>query len=710
MYSISLIGNPNAGKTTLFNAFTGSKRTVGNYPGVTVEKYERRMTYKDQEILIHDLPGTYSLYAHGVEEQIVSKAILEDSSNAFVAIADGTTLEKSLFLALEILETQIPTVIAVNMMDEVEKAGTHINFEKLGQILKSPIIPIMAKSQKGILDILEVITEPKNFSKNVPFNYSSEIEDTLAKMVELLEASSFFKNASYSKRFLAIKILESHEDYITFVKEKDPDLEKKLSEMRKDLDTRLLISTKKNTERNIVNERHDYVKVLVDQTVEKNLKQLENSKSLTKNIDKFVTNRFLGPIILLLVLYLTYQVTFYVSGIISGYLEIGIGYLAEFALGIIPEGHLQSLIVDGIIGGVGGILGFTPIIFVMFMILTALNDSGYMPRVAHILDRIFHAFGLHGFSVMPYIISGGIAGGCAIPGVMATRCLQDRSQRLATMLTLPFMACGAKLPVFLLITAVIFPNSAANVMFILTLLGWVFALLVSLILRKTVFKGEALPFVMELPPYRLPSIKWIFVSAWDKFILYLKKAGTVILAVSMIIWVGMTYPQLPEEKALVAEEQLMATPEFQLLPEEEQTGVMANYINETALRYSFAGKIGVALEPIFAPAGFDWRINIAMVAGFAAKEVFVATLATSYSIAEEGEEPVLLSEAIAEDPDWTVARGWSVLLFTLLYSPCFVAVAVIKQESGAWKYAILSVLMTTAIAYVVSVATFQLLS
>lgn len=710
MYSISLIGNPNAGKTTLFNAFTGSKRSVGNYPGVTVEKYERRMTYKEQEILIHDLPGTYSLYPHGIEEQVVSKAILDNSSNAFVSIADGTTLEKSLLLALEILETQLPTVVAVNMMDEVEKAGTYINFEKLSQLLKTPVIPVMAKAKIGILDILEVITEPKNFSREIPFAYSSEIEETITQMVELLETSSSLKNANYSKRFLAIKLLESHDDYLTFVREKSSDLEKKLSEFRKDLDTRLLTSTKKNAERTILLERHAHVISIIGQTVEKNMKQLHDSKKLTNNIDKIVTNKVLGPIILLLVLYLTYHITFYVSGILSGYLEIGISHLAVFALDIIPEGQVQSLVVDGIIGGVGGILGFTPIIFVMFMILTALNDSGYMPRVAHILDRIFRAFGLHGCSVMPYIISGGIAGGCAIPGVMATRCLQDKSERLTTMLTLSFMACGAKLPVFLLITAVVFPSNAANVMFSLTILGWVFALLVSLVLRKTTFKGESLPFVMELPPYRLPSLTWIFVSAWDKFILYLKKAGTVILAVSMIIWLGMTYPQLPAEKIAAAEIEIMASPEFQLLPEAAQASVMENYVNETALRHSFAGRIGVALEPVFAPAGFDWRINIAMVASFAAKEVFVATLATSYSIADEGEEPVLLSEALAADPDWTVARAWSVLLFMLLYAPCFVTVMVIKQESGSWKYALMSILMNTGIAYVVSVTVFQLLS
>jgi ferrous iron transport protein B len=381
--------------------------------------------------------------------------------------------------------------------------------------------------------------------------------------------------------------------------------------------------------------------------------------------------------------------------------------------GALGSGSLKSLVCDGVIAGVGGVLGFVPLIMIMFLLIAVLEDSGYMARVAYIMDRIFRLFGLHGASIMPFIISGGIAGGCAVPGVMATRTLRSPKERLATILTVPFMTCGAKIPVFLLFVGIFFDSHKPLIMFSITLAGWAAALLVARALRSTLIRGEPTPFVMELPPYRWPTFSGVVIHTWERTWQYIKKAGTVILGISILIWAAMTFPGLPDDRHHQFEQQREALAAQNLSDDEmeAQTVEIDNAEEAAKLESSFAGRLGRAIEPATAPAGFDWRTNIALIGGVAAKEVVVSTLGTAYSLgASEDEESASLSDHIRADPHWTTASAVSLIVFTLLYSPCFVTLMVIKQETARWRWLFFSLFFNLGLAYLMSVVAFQAMS
>ena len=431
-----------------------------------------------------------------------------------------------------------------------------------------------------------------------------------------------------------------------------------------------------------------------------------------------LTNAFFGPLIMLVVLYAVFQITIEIGAYPQGWVEDACGALGELFAGIIPEGDLQSLVVDGIIGGVGGVLSFAPLIVIMFALIAFMEDSGYMARIAYMMDRVFRAFGLHGASVMPYVISGGIAGGCAIPGAMATRTLRSPKEKLATLLTLPYMSCGAKLPVFLLLAAAFFGSQAPTVMVLIMLSGWVFALLVARLLRSTIIRGEATPFVMELPPYRLPTLFSVLMHCWERTWMYVKKAGTVILAISIIIWAGLTYPKLSDEEAAAFDARIEAlNAQREALPEgdaaraalEEQVTRLEEEKGAAELAHSFAGRLGKLIEPVTAPAGFEWRTDIALLAGIAAKEAVVSTLGTAYSLGDvDPEDATPLESLLQATPGWSKATALSLMLFVLLYSPCFVSLVVIQREAGGWRWLFFSLFFNTALAYVVAVAAYQI--
>jgi len=442
--------------------------------------------------------------------------------------------------------------------------------------------------------------------------------------------------------------------------------------------------------------------------------------ALSDKIDKVLVNALFGPLIMLGVLYLVFQVTFTVGAYPQGWVENFFGWLGEIATESIPEGMLQSLVVSGAIDGLGGILSFVPLILIMFLFIAFLEDTGYMARIAYMVDRIFRTFGLHGSSVMAYITAGGIAGGCAIPGAMATRTLRSPKEKLATLLTLPYFPCGAKLPVFLLLAGVFFPQYEALVMLLMLLAGWASALIVARVLRSTIIKGESTPFVMELPPYRLPTLFSLLMHCWERGWMYIKKAGTVLLAASILIWAAMTFPQLDAETAApleaaitAAQEALEALPmdapeEVRSVAQEEVEKAHARLADES-LRHSVAGRMGLALEPITKPIGFDWRTDVALVSGIAAKEAIVSTLGTAYSLGEvDPEEAESLAERLAAEPHWSPAVALSLMLFVLLYSPCFVALVVIKNEAGGWCWLLFSMLFNTGLAYAVSFVAYTL--
>lgn len=718
-----LVGNPNSGKTTLFNALTGAHRQVGNYPGVTVEKHELTMDVRGQGVRLADLPGTYSLSAYSQEEAVVRQVLSEDCPAMVIDVLNAGALERNLYLAVQLLEMGMPLVLALNMMDEAEKAGLRIDTQRLSERLGVPVMPCVGRTGKGVREVLEKAVDSVEVSAGgstralkepLHISYGSDIDPVLEEMTAQVKEAHFLTDR-YAARWTALKYLEGDAEVRERGRETQPLLAQQL-ERRVALLARHLEDTLDASPEGIIADyRHGFITAALRDGVLRREADYRPRNQVTAILDAVLMNRVAGPLIMLGVLWLTYQLTLTVGEIPKGWLESLFGWLGENATALMPEGLFRSLLVSGIIDGVGSVMSFVPLIFILFLVIAVLDDSGYMARIAHMLDRVFRAFGLHGCSVMPYIVSGGIPGGCAIPGIMATRTLRSPRERLATMLTTSFLACGAKVPVFLLLTSVFFPlEQQSLVLFGLTLSGWAAALLVALLLRKTLLSGEPTPFVLELPPYRLPTLRGVFIHAWERTWMYLRKAGSVILAISILLWAAMTFPGLPEDATARYEAQRaeIALKDMPDETREELKGEVDAAEAEAALRHSLAGRLGSAMEPVMAPAGFDWRMNIAVLAGVAAKEVVISTLGTAYSLGEvdpEGAEQTL-GQRLAADKDWNAARAMSLMLFVLLYSPCFISVVVLRQEAGSWRWALLPVVGNTVLAYGVAVATYQIMN
>lgn len=842
---IAIAGNPNSGKTTAFNWYTGARQHVGNYPGITVEKKEGTALIDGLPVTLVDLPGTYSLTAYSMEEVVARRVLAEDRPGAVLDVINAGVLERNLYLTVQMLEMGVPVVLALNMMDEAKAQGLTINVKRLGELTGLTAVPTVARTGEGLKEALAAtlkLAKERRRAEWTPLeiSYGPDIDEALTHMTPLVRQSNLLAD-KYPARWVALKYLEQDEDVMAQGKTALPGLHAKLTSMAEQVAAHLKSTLKTYPEAVIADYRYGYISSILRQGVLTGEDNIKNRIAYSDKIDQVLTNRFLGPLILVALLYAMYYVTFEIGAYPSDWLASGFEWLHGVVADTMPDGLLKSMITSGIIDGVGGVLGFVPLIIIMFLLIAVLEDSGYMARVAYMMDRIFRFFGLHGASIMPFIVSGGIAGGCAVPGVMATRTLRSPRERLATMLTAPFMACGAKLPVFLLFVGIFFEKHQALVMFLLTLAGWTAALLVARLLRSTIIRGEATPFVMELPPYRFPTLAGVLIHTGERTWQYIKKAGTIILAISILIWASMSFPSLPEdaakgfaEKKAPLEEKLAELPskkltasiedwgkeltgqakdspkakelqeqldkakeelesmpaiklaaeleelkaqleklpkdpaadtlreqiakhsaaltrlgehdsgakalqdrltalnaelartpsgaieaiqakkqkELDALPETQLAAEIAAIGNEEAseaLRNSYAGRLGIFMEPLTAPAGFDWRTNIALVAGIAAKEVVVATLGTAYSLGEINEDnESSLADRIQGDNTWTKANAIALLLFTLLYSPCFVTLAVIRQESGEWKWMFFSLFFNLGLAYAVAVAANQI--
>ncbi len=738
---VALAGNPNSGKTTAFNEYTGSRQHVGNYPGITVEKKEGIARVDGREVRVVDLPGTYSLTAYSQEEVVARRVLVEDRPDVVIDVINAGALERNLYLAVQLMELGIPVALGLNMIDEARKQGLRIDAARLSQLLDLPVVETVARTGEGLKELLSAAIGHGDARRGTPWK---PLEISYGPdMVERIEAARFLTD-KYPARWVALKYLESDEDIRAMGRAAGP-LAAELEAMTAEVARHLEATLNSYPEAVIADYRYGYISGVLRQGVLARHDELSERLAASDRMDRVLTHRLLGPVIMLAVLYGIYEITFAIGEYPMGWVEAFFGWLNETASAALPDGLLKSLVVSGIIDGVGGVMGFVPLIMLMFMMIAFLEDSGYMARVAYMLDRVFRLFGLHGCSVMPYIVSGGIAGGCAVPGVMAARTLRSPRERLATILTAPFMTCGAKLPVFILFVGVFFSDQEAQAMFALTLLGWGMALIVSRLLRSTVIKGESTPFVMELP--------------WERTWQYIKKAGTVILAISILLWAAMTFPQLPEDRTAAFEEQRAAvTAQKEAAeaagdkaagaeaadeaapgeavaeaPAAEAGAEAADEAGEAAaegeeedpfeaqlaaidaeeaaagLEYSIAGRVGIALESVTGAAGFDWRTNIALVGGFAAKEVIVSTLGTAYSLGEvDAEDAAPLAERIKADPHWTPAVAAALMVFVLLYAPCFVTVVAIKQESGSWRWAIFSTVFSTILAFGLAVAVYQI--
>ncbi len=725
---IALAGNPNSGKTTLFNELTGARQHVGNYPGVTVEKKQGVYINNGEKLQIVDLPGTYSLSAYSLEEVVARNFLTDEKPAVIVNIVDASNLERNLYLTLQFLEMGIPVCIALNMMDVARKRGIEIDAQKLSLLMGTPVVTTIARTGKGKEELMEAAvkaSENKSIQGMPDISFGKDIDDALFEMIKVVEKDQLLTE-KYKARWVALKFLENDGEILKECWQADRDTAEKLQIIAGRTEKHLKSTLDALPEDIIADHRYGYIKSVLLKGVLKH-RYDKNRLHTSDKIDRVVTNRFLGPIIAFFVVAGLYHFTFTYSELPVALFESFFAWLGVSVDSILSDGLLKSMLISGVIDGVGGVLGFVPIIAFMFFGISVLEDSGYLARLAFMLDRIFRIFGLHGSSVMPFIISGGIAGGCAVPGVMAARTLKSRRERLATLLTVPFMNCGAKLPVFVLLVSAFFAEHEAAMMLLITGIAWVGALLAAKFLRMTVIRGESTPFIMELPPYRLPTLKGLLIHTWERTWGYIKKAGTVILGISIILWALMTFPGLPESEITDFQSQKAAilaevstdvaafaeTDSEELLTDEvlkvkSQLDAVEFEQAQDALRYSIAGRIGRSLEGITGLAGFDWRTNIALLGGFAAKEVVVSTLGTAYSLGEvDPEDTGSLSETLSIAPGWSPLTAFALIVFTIFYAPCFVTVVCIAKEAGSWKWAGFSVVFNTMIAFGLSVIVFQ---
>ncbi len=774
--TIALSGNPNSGKTTLFNAITGARQHIANYPGVTVEKKSGKVIHDGHEIRVVDLPGTYSLTAYSLEEIVARDFLVNERPDLVVDIVDASNLDRNLYLALQFKELGVPLIIALNMMDVAGSRGIIVDHEELSLLFGTPVVPMVARSHKGIQELLdEVVSYASKKKEWQPefISYGMDIDQGITEIEDLINREDGL-DEKYPPKWLALKCMEGDQAVIENLKKYEA-LSRKIGTIYDGTLKHIKITLEDEPEGIIADHRYGYITGITKKTVKRKIESRLNSSD---RIDQVLTNRIIGPIIMIVILYGIYEFTFWASDTPVAWLESMFGWIKYIVSLIIPEGYLHSLLVSGIIDGVGGVLSFIPLIMFMFFAIAIMEDSGYMARVAYMLDRIMRWFGLHGNSVMALVVSGGISGGCAVPGVMAARTLRDPRERIATLLVVPFMNCGAKLPVFGMIIAAFFAKNQARMMFIFTLLSWSFALFAAKFIRATVLRGPKTPFVMELPPYRAPTFKGILIHTWERTWQYIKKAGTVILGMSIILWAMMTFPGLNKSQIALYENQRdrarssflssgevrkwikddKALTELDKLYEqygealdkgEGDTGTLRNdplfpivqavfsmkrgedsgeryqeiasaysgyreklfLINGeeqmTALKETVAGRIGQALETVSKSIGFDYRTNIALVGGFVAKEVIVSTLGTAYSLGEEGiEEGRSLPERLRKDPGWSPLVAFSLVLFIMLYVPCFVTVISIARESS-WTWAGFSIAFNLIMAYLITFIVYQ---
>lgn len=670
---IALAGNPNAGKTSMFNALTGSHHKVGNYPGVTVEKREGSLEYRGTKFHLIDLPGIYSLTAYSLDEVVTRDFVLDEKPDIVVDVLDSTNLERNLYLCLQFQELGIPVVAALNMSDEAEQNGLLIDANMLSRTLGIPMIKTVGTEGKGKEALLDAVLEAveAGSSGKMP-NYGTEIEAKLALLEAGLKSDAVFSD-KYPPRWMAIKLIENDEHAIATLSQHGSGA--KLKAQAEEYRAWLSKHFGKDAEIIITEQRYGYIRGALKEAV----KKIPRFKaSVTESIDKVLMNEFLGLPVFFLIIWGIFKLTFAVGEFPVQLLERFFAGLSSLLMAALPAGFFRSLLVDGIIAGVGGVFSFVPLIVMLFLSLSILEDTGYMSRAAFLTDKFLHAFGLHGQSFMPLMLGFG----CTVPAIMATRTLKSPRDRIATILAVPFMSCGAKLPVYVLLAGAFFTKNPGNVVMAIYLAGVILSMVSTVFLRKTVLKGQTTPFVMELPPYRMPTVRGIFWHVWDKTWQYVKKAGTVILAASVLIWVITTFPQVGNESELASRFADEARIEAPAAAQEQLDGIVAARLSEYRLEHSIAGSIGKFLTPVIQPLGFNWKIGVALIPGFTAKELVVSTLGILYGAQIDAGDGVSLQDALRNDPRMNPLVALTLMVFILVMPPCFASLATIRAEAG----------------------------
>ncbi len=702
--NVALVGNPNCGKTTLFNYASGSKEHVGNYSGVTVDAKEAKFKQGDYTFKIVDLPGTYSLSAYTPEELYVRRFISNEIPDIVINVLDASNLERNLFLTTQLIDMDIKVVIALNMYDELTKRGDSFNHSALGEMIGIPIVPTVSSKGKGLEElfskIIDVYEDNDPIVRHIHINYNTEVEASLRKVQD-----EIWKNKSItdkiSSRFISLKLLEKDDDIQTLLSNHD-NINKINSVTKKEI-TRLEKILNEDSETIIADSKYGFISGALKETF-KGAKV--NKNTISKSIDNVLTHKLLGLPLFILFMFITFLATFSLGKYPMNWIDEGIGLLSSLLTTYMPDGTLKDLLIDGVIGGVGGVVIYLPNILILFFFISFMEDTGYMARAAFIMDKLMHKIGLHGKSFIPMIMGFG----CTVPAIMATRTLEDKNDRLLTMLITPFMSCSARLPVYILIIGAFFPNNATLMLFAVYGIGIFFSIIIAKVFNKTIFKTKDVPFVMELPPYRIPTVKSTMRHMWSKGAQYLKKMGGVILVASVIIWALGYYPKEVNFSKDYDTLILSASGNKEL-----QEKITNEKLSE-AQEKSYIGRIGHFIEPVIRPLGFDWKMGVSLLTGIAGKEIVVSTMGVLYqadytetsSLTGKLQNETYLKGENKGKKVYNPLVAFGFLMFILIYFPCIAVIVAIKHETGSWKWPIFTIAYTTLTAWVISFLIYQI--
>ncbi len=731
--NVVLVGNPNCGKTTIFNYISGSRENVGNYPGVTVDAKRTQFKYNGYKIRLIDLPGTYSISAYTPEEVFVRQFLTSEKTDIVINVVDCSSLERNLYLTTQLLDLDLQMVMSLNMYDELADRGDQFDYHHFAEMIGVPAVPTVGKKGEGMKELLDKVIQVYENNeptvRHIHIHYGTVIEESIEKLETEVNASKHFPSHIHD-RFIALKLLEKDTDYI-----REVSAHTSLSGLKeltfREIE-RIEHTFSEETDTLLADLRYGFIAGALKETYTPAIAE-KKEKTFSRRLDRVFTHKLWGLPIFVFVLWLMFFSTFTIGGFFMEWIEAGVGLLGEFLSNVIPEGVVQDMLVEGVIGGVGGVIVFLPNIVILFLCIAFMEGTGYMSRIAFIMDRLMHKIGLHGKSFIPLIMGFG----CNVPAIMATRTLENRSDRILTMLIIPLMSCSARLPVYVLLISAFFPKNPALMLMLIYLLGIFFAAFFALIFKKLFFNKTEAPFVMELPPYRMPTLRATYVYMWLRSSQYLKKMGGIILIASLIIWVLGYFPRnIQFEKdyeGQIAEihlnystaKQTTSSTDTLLILKENWVNELTSVVNQRELeRHSktYIGILGRAIEPVMAPLGMDWRLSISLLSGFPAKEVIISTMGVLFqeyeldpenpdtdnpktrivSLDKRLKESVFLEDASGSRPLFTKVSAFAFLLFVLFYFPCTASIVAIKKESAKWSFTLLSIIYTTGFAWLIA--------
>jgi ferrous iron transport protein B len=715
--TIALAGNPNSGKSTIFNNLTGTRQKVGNWPGVTVEKKEGHLKTNGYDLTVVDLPGTYSLTAYSIEEIVARNFVLDEKPDVVVDIIDASNLERNLYLATQLRELDTKVIFVLNMADFATERGIKIDADKLSELLDVPVVFTVGNRNKGTRELIKTIISVAEADIDLPRTrrvyYGKDIEKAISELSQYIKEKAS-AGLPYHTRWLAIKLLENDR----IVKERvlqytnlQGEAILQEAELRRD---KLREFFDDEPEIVMTDRRYGFIAGILKEVLKTVSKQRVD---VSRQIDQVLTNRLLGLPVFIFFIWAMFQLTFSLGAYASGGIDAGVGWLGQTAGQILPGGLFRDLIVDGVIAGVGSVVIFLPNILILFFCIALFEDTGYMARAAFLMDKVMHLIGLHGKSFIPLLMGFG----CNAPAIMATRTLESEKDRILTTLINPLMSCSARLPVYILLAGTFFGAKAGNVIFSIYALGIVLAISVGRLFRSTVLRGKVAPFVMELPPYRVPMFKGLLIHMWDRSKIFLKKMGGVILIGSVIVWFLSAFPRQVEFSRDYESEIARISARYGASIDAAQGSVLKRLVSERneaiftletlqareKVERSYIGRLGKVLTPVFAPIGMDWRGSVAVLTGFVAKEIVVSTMGVLYAAGADEEEKSDALKVALRKSHMTPLSAYAMMAFVLIYVPCVATVAVIRRETNSWKWTLFSITYSTTLAWLVALVIYQ---